>query len=123
MRCVALAGLLLLVACQTRNECWDPRLDQADTTGPACVAAPYLVECALSDGSGETCLSDSPTRCDDTPVVGATQVSCASQCGMFEYAVSCGGGASHEAAPTPPAACRSWGVVPAGVVLYCCPCD
>ncbi len=96
---------------------WPSSLDATDAASDgACHAERALVKCSLPGGVTAECLSDDPTSCPDS-----TGGSCADQCNKDEYAVSCG-----QVGPgpigSPPAACRSMGAIPAGIVYYCCPC-
>jgi hypothetical protein len=98
-------------------------LDGGADAGEVCASARAQVECALSNGDTELCLSDDPSTCPGTvPMAGVTRTHCFDRCAASEYGATCAGGPSH-AAPSPPPGCTSLGAVPAGATLYCCPCQ
>jgi hypothetical protein len=100
-----------------------PQLEASDAAPTACGSARAAVSCALSNGDGELCLSDDPTRCPDpSPIVGATAVSCQNLCGDAEFAVACSTIPGLPPWPTLPAACRSIAPTP-GAEYFCCPCQ
>ena len=123
---LALGAGIELAACQssTSGSC-SMDLGDAGPGAVACNVAPAYVTCSLPSGGGCECLSSDGVSCPDC--AGAT---CQSACAANEFAAACDGppivfrdGGSDEDYQSPPSACRSLGVTPAGSGWWCCPCQ
>ena len=134
-RCIILSGLVALASCgmpasddklvagsSSWPSCsWPTALDP-DPSGSArdhCVAARTRLSCALPDGVTESCTTNDPMRCESSDA--PDPALCHAECAQNEYSATCGG-VGPGPIPAPPAGCHSGGLVPAGIVYYCCPC-
>jgi hypothetical protein len=108
-----------LRACQ-----WPATLASGDASSAGqCRAARAFVSCQDSNGGGEVCLSNDPTRCADSPQQPGVTTACQNQCAADEYGAACGSPQPSTAAfPEAPAGCRELAPTPGGIVFYCCPC-
>ena len=124
----ALVVVVAAMGCGSRPaglpECrWDPSLDQADAAAGSCLAGRTLLDCTLSNGTSEGCLSDDLAGCPGaSSQQDAVVVSCENQCAGDEYAVGCWARPMMAELPSPPVDCRSVAATPGGSVFYCCPC-
>ncbi len=133
---LALAALTAPAACSSTatggslSACtWPASLDPPDAGGWT-VGRTFL---SCKDGTDFAgCLSDDLTTCPGSnPIPGGTYTDCVDQCEPDEYAVATGGppilepdgGVGFRPQPVLPAACRSVGFIPAGVLYSCCPCQ
>ena len=101
---------------------WPSRLAAVgSTTREVCSAARAFLSCDVSGGS-VACPSDDLRNCVNAAEVESPMKNCTSHCEVDEYAAFCGG-VGPGRVPEPPAGCRFKFANPAGVAVYCCPCE
>lgn len=104
-----------------------PMLENLNSMNAAQVnwgAARFWLQCSLTGGVTEDCLSDDAIACSEPDQAAGKVLGCTSRCAADEYGLFYGGVGPMAAPPSIalPAGCRIDLTGPGGPVSYCCPC-